>query len=163
LRGEAEKKVLSRPQVLALKGQTAFIQVGQPVELVTGLEAASTGATTVYTPKKTKFDLGTTLQVTPKVSKDGKSISLRVNTYYRALAGTPVQLPVTASGQQDDGEEGVRPAACLLCLGEPTENVQTAEGTVRVADGGTAVVGGMVVSPAPSDGRKPAELLWILT
>jgi type II secretory pathway component GspD/PulD (secretin) len=163
LRSEAEKEVLSRPQVLALDGQTAFIQIGQPVELVTGLEAAFKDGTTVYTPKKTKFNLGMTLQVTPKISKDGKSISLQASAYYRALAGTPVQLPVTSGGRQDDSEEGVRPASCLLCLGEPTENVQTLEGTVKVADGGTAVLGGMVVSPAPCADRMPAELLWILT
>lgn len=157
LRTAPDKEIVSRPQLCILDRQTANCQVGQEVELVTGLEATTRDGITVYTPETAKLVLGTILRITPAVAGDG-SVRVRVKGSYAALAGTPIPLPVRGSGVRTTGagsEETV-----LQCVGgQCVVNNQELESAVTLAPGGAAVLG----FSKKDSGQKPHELVWILS
>src|SRR5207237_896784 len=59
--------VLSRPQIMTLDNQAAFIQVGQRVPQITGVNTTTIGQTNTVTTVNTGIILG----VTPRISPDG--------------------------------------------------------------------------------------------
>jgi general secretion pathway protein D len=99
LRALQEKRrleVLSRPQIMALDGQTGLVQVGQRVPRITATSLTQFGQTNsiVYEP------VGIILQVTPRISPDGlvvMQIGAEKSEVGAEAEGIPIS--VSASGQ----------------------------------------------------------------
>jgi RNA polymerase sigma factor (sigma-70 family) len=154
-RTEPDKEVVTQPMITLDDGQTGFVQVGEQMPVVTGLEAETKNGKTVYTPKILTLGTGATLRVTPKVGADGH-IMLRIETQNTDIVGTPVQVPVTPAG---GAAKGAVPE--FLKVGQMVTNEQTTQTTVVLPDSGTVVVR----CEAPRErGTKPThEVLWVLT
>lgn len=128
-------EVLSRPQIMALDNQTAFIQVGQQVPLIqNSVIQANVGVVNTVTYQ----DVGIILVVTPKISPDG-SVVLRVDPEISALA------PVTDVDSRVEISTGVFARAI---------NTTRAQTTVSARDGQTAVIGGLIRRESDKETRK---------
>jgi type II secretory pathway component GspD/PulD (secretin) len=162
IEAEREKEVLSRPRLMTLDNQTAVVQIGQDVPLVTELMPSPDEGPNVYRGKVEFVHSGLTLQVTPRVGCDDKSVTLRVKADCSGLTDGVAPVPVRAA-LPDSGDAGeVRTAAFVECR-QPAVNVQTAEATLRLKDGGTALLPGTAASGGRDGAAHQGELLWILT
>lgn len=122
--------ILSRPQITTMENIQAFVQVGQDLPYVTGVDNDNTaGGTTTFA---TDFlELGVTLSVTPRVRPDGE-IWLRVDVSNSSVAdGDGVAIQTTAAG-------GV--------VFQPIINDQTLQTDVTARSGQTIVLGGLIQS-----------------
>ena len=99
LRALQEKRkleVLSRPQVMALDGQTGLVQVGQRVPRITATSLTQFGQTNsiVYEP------VGIILQVTPRISPDGLVVmQIGAEKSEVGIEAEGIPISVSASGQ----------------------------------------------------------------
>ncbi|MEC9094257.1 MAG: secretin N-terminal domain-containing protein, partial [Planctomycetota bacterium] len=122
--------ILSRPQITTMENIQAFVQVGQDLPYVTGVDNSNTaGGNTTFA---TDFlELGVTLSVTPRVRPDGE-IWMRVDVSNSSVAdGDGVAIQTTASG-------GV--------VFQPIINDQTLQTDVSAHSGQTIVLGGLIQS-----------------
>lgn len=120
-------QILSRPQILALDNQLAQIQVGQQVPIVTGF---NTNATTgVANPLVTYDPAGIILTVTPRISPEGQ-IVMEVIAEKSAFTGAGVPIFTDATTGN--------------VIESPIKDITTALTSVKVPDGQTIVVGGMI-------------------
>jgi MSHA biogenesis protein MshL len=121
--------VLSKPRVNVMNGQTALINVGRVVSYweLTGLSAgAQVGQPIIYPEQKTVL-LGLTMGVTPYISSDG----------YVTLQVLPIVSDAsTWSEFQFDNQT----------LKAPNIDIREANTTVRIKDGETIVIGGLITS-----------------
>lgn len=132
-------EVLSRPQIMTLDNQQAFIQVGQQVPLVTSSNVFAVGTVSNTVQYR---DVGIILEVVPKINPDG-SVVMRVDPQISALASpsevaTPLQL-----------SPGVNAAVI---------NITQASTTVSAEDGQTAVIGGLIRKETQKQYRKAPVL-----
>ncbi len=118
--------VLSRPQVMALDNQAAFIQVGQRVPTITGTSV--TQNTQVNSVSFT--DTGLILLVRPRISPDGQVV-MEINAEKSDVGPESEGIPisVSASGQ---------------IVRSPRINTTRAQTTVSAADGQTIILGGLI-------------------
>ncbi|HEY4235147.1 MAG TPA: secretin N-terminal domain-containing protein [Lacipirellulaceae bacterium] len=131
LRALQEKRrleVLSRPQIMALDGQTGLVQVGQRVPRITATSLTQFGQTNsiVYEP------VGIILQVTPRISPDGlvvMQIGAEKSEVGAEAEGIPIS--VSASGQ---------------IVRAPRINATTAFTTVSALSDQTVVLSGLLTS-----------------
>jgi general secretion pathway protein D len=131
LRALQEKRrleVLSRPQIMALDGQTGLVQVGQRVPRITATSLTQFGQTNsiVYEP------VGIILQVTPRISPDGlvvMQIGAEKSEVGAEAEGIPIS--VSASGQ---------------IVRAPRINATTAFTTVSALSEQTVVLSGLLTS-----------------
>ena len=137
--------VVTRPQLVALNEQTAFFQVSQQAEVVTGLKPEIKNGKTEYTAKVATVDVGVWLRLTPKINANGY-MQLRIATETAELGGLVKVAAKAADGFTD--------------VYAPATNKHSMETTVVLPVGGTVVVSGGLSSA----GGKPAtETLWMLT
>jgi type II secretion system protein D len=118
-------EILSRPQIMTLDNQPAFIQIGQRVPRI-----SSTGI--VQTGQFNSIDLvnvGLILGVTPRISPEGMVV-MEVDAENSNLGPIAEGIPVSVSG----GE----------IIRSPTINTTMAQTTVSAADGETIVLGGLI-------------------
>ena len=129
--------ILSRPQVTVMDNQQAQIQVGSQVPRVNGV---NTNATTgVSTPLIEQKDVGIILQVTPRISPEGKVV-MEVSAIKSAIqAGTGVSLITNPNG---------------TTITSPIIDITTAVTTVSVNSGQTIVLGGMITKNENTLERK---------
>lgn len=139
--------VLARPQLALDDGQTGRCEIGQPVEVVTGLEAVKKDGKIVYTATTGNVNVGMKLVVTPKVAANGY-MQLKVETENSEL----VPAPTPAGGKAVTNAPVVQARAT---------NKQVAQATLILPDAGTAVIRASL-SAAPG-GKPGPELLWVLT
>ena len=121
-------EVLSRPQIMALDGQTGLVQVGQRVPRITATSLTQFGQTNsiVYEP------VGIILQVTPRISPDGlvvMQIGAEKSEVGTEAEGIPIS--VSASGQ---------------IVRAPRINATTAFTTVSALSEQTVVLSGLLTS-----------------
>ncbi|HEV2948450.1 MAG TPA: secretin N-terminal domain-containing protein [Gemmataceae bacterium] len=112
--------ILSRPQVMTLNNQTAYINVGQEISIITSSTVTATGLVTTNIDRR---QIGVLLQVTPTISPDG-SILMRVVPEVSAAEPIPQQL---GNGQ----------IATIL-------DIRHLETTILAQDGETVAIGGMI-------------------
>lgn len=140
IRAEPKQEVLCHPRLITLDNQTAIVQVGGEVPYVASEEEAKDRKAGKF--QRIAFQpVGLSLQVTPRVSADGKLIQLRVETQHTQAAPTQVDLG-----------NGVKATAF---------NSQKIETTIALSDGGTAVLHAGYNKSA--DGKGASEQLWVLT
>jgi type II secretion system protein D len=125
-------EIHSRPQVMTLDNQTAFINVGKEVPIVTSTTITATGLSQQNIDRR---QVGVQLTVTPKIMPDGR-VLMRLIPEVSSVDPTPVNL----------GNGNVGTAL----------NIQRVETTVVAADGETVVLGGMIrVSDTKNENRVP--------
>ncbi|MGH7137781.1 MAG: type II secretion system protein GspD, partial [Pirellulales bacterium] len=126
LRERDRLDVLSRPQIMTLDNQPAYIVVGQRVPLLQGSTVGLTGTTTGvnYTP------VGLIVAVTPRITPDGLVV-MEIDAEKSLLA------PISQGIAVGFGALG-------QILRQPLINVTQAQTTISAMDGQTVVFGGMI-------------------
>jgi hypothetical protein len=133
LRSESGE-VITCPMVLTQDGQVAKVDVCQPITLAGGTKAVASDGSSKTVSVLEKCETGVNLQVHPEVSADGRYVRLKVTAKWGWL--------------EDSGS----PSA-----------VQVSESVVVVPTGGTAVLKSPVGCTQAASGKKPGEVLWVLT
>lgn len=128
-------EILSRPQIMTLDNQEAFIQVGQQVPLIANSVIQPQGGVVNTVQYQ---DVGIILQVVPKINPDG-SVVMRVDPEISALA------PITDANARVEVSTGVFARAI---------NTTRAQTTVSANDGQTAVIGGLIRRETEVEERK---------
>jgi type II secretory pathway component GspD/PulD (secretin) len=126
--------VLSRPQIMTLDNQTALINVGEEIPLLTSSNVTATGIVTTNIARR---QVGVILQVTPKITLDHR-VAMRVIPEVSAVNPVPVNLGNGTTGT------GI--------------NIQHVETSVVVDDGETAVIGGMI---SRNDAYTENKVPWL--
>lgn len=127
--------VLSRPQVMTLDNQPAFIQVGQRVPRITNVNVTQFGQNSAVE----LFNVGLILGVTPRISPDGMVV-MEVDAEKSALGPVAEGIPVSF-------QEG-------NVILSPRVDVTTAQTTVSAADGQTIVLGGLITKSKRTVNRR---------
>lgn len=130
-------RVLSRPQVLAVDNQIAQIQVGQVVPVVNGFQQNALGT---MNPTVEQQQAGIILTVTPRISPEG-NIVMEVaaeKSAFQIANGVPLFTDPTTGNT----------------ITSPIKDITTARSTVKVPDGQTVIVGGMITSSEDVVERK---------
>ncbi len=125
--------ILSRPQVMTLDNQAAYINVGQEIPIITESNVTATGVISNSIARRT---VGILLQVTPKISPDGR-VLMRVKPEISSVVPTPVNLG-----------NGVLSTAL---------NIQQLETTVSAYDGETVALGGLI---SKRDSKNENKIPW---
>ncbi len=131
--------VLSRPMVNATNGIEARIQVGQEVPVINGFTTNGLGN---IQPTVIRDDAGVILTVTPRISDDD-TVQLRVYAEKSSFGGAGVPI-----GTDNNG----------AVIESPIKDVSVAEGDIVLADGQTAVFGGII---SKSDNTLERKVPWL--
>jgi type II secretory pathway component GspD/PulD (secretin) len=131
LRALQEKRrleVLSRPQIMALDGQTGYVLVGQRVPTIQGVTLDQFGQTNNIFYQQ----VGIIMQVTPRISPDGLVV-MQVQTEKSEVGPEAEGIPIsiTAGGQ---------------IVRAPRINATTAVTTVSALSGQTVVLSGLLTN-----------------
>ncbi|TWU35948.1 secretin N-terminal domain-containing protein [Novipirellula artificiosorum] len=129
-------EVLSRPQVLTLDNQPAFIQVGQRVPRITGSTINQIGQQNTVTLE----NVGLILGVTPRISPEG-NVTMEIDAEKSEVGPESEGIPVSISA---DG----------TVVRSPRVNVASAQATVSAADGETIILGGLISTNRKQHHRK---------
>jgi len=128
-------RILSRPSVTVLDNQIAEIQVGQVVPVTDG---ATIGVNGNVVPTIMRDNAGIILTVTPRISSEGQVV-MEVAAEKSRYTGEGVTVLTDSNG----GE-----------VTSPVKDITTANTTVKVPDGQTIVVGGMITNTDETNERK---------
>jgi type II secretion system protein D len=129
-------RVLSRPQIMALDNQTAQIQVGESVPILGGITQTAGIANTSILYR----DTGIILTVAPRISPEGQVV-MEV-TAEKSAVGAGLSFVTNSAA----GETAVQ--------NSPSFIVTTATTSIKVPDGQTVVVGGMITESTQRIERK---------
>jgi MSHA type pilus biogenesis protein MshL len=132
---QGELRVISRPRLRTLNNQPSVVRVGQDLPVFGQQTIVSPGTPPVVTTTETvqTITVGTVLSITPQVSDDGL-ITLDITPAVSRLAGTQT----SASGLTN----------------APIIDIRQASSIVRVRDGATVIMGGLVQNSSTSTKRK---------
>jgi type II secretory pathway component GspD/PulD (secretin) len=129
---QGRMEILSRPQLMAMDNQTATIQIGQDVPY----NNSTVTATGIISNSPIYRSVGVLLNVTPKISPDGK-VLMRVNPTIASVA--PIQESLGGG------------------VTAPIFNTQNVETTVLARDGETVAIGGLITT---SDTKTENKIPW---
>ncbi|MBX9789876.1 MAG: hypothetical protein K2Y37_13245 [Pirellulales bacterium] len=137
LRESSRLQVLSRPQVMTLDNQPAFIQVGQRVPRVTNVVSnALTGINSAIE----LMNVGLILGVTPRISPDG-TVVMELDAERSALGPISEGIPIAVS-----------PLGIPVL--SPRVDTTVAQTTISAADGQTVVLGGLITKTITKKSRR---------
>jgi type II secretion system protein D len=128
-------EVLSRPQLMTMDNQEAYIQIGATVGMITGSTSTTVGQTNTVTPQA----VGLILQVTPRISPDNV-VAMYMQAQKSNLGPEAEGTPITSVNGQLIREPQI-----------PITQVQT---TVSAQDGQTVVLGGLITKNKTDFHRK---------
>jgi len=126
LRESRRLDVISRPQVMTLDNQPAFIQVGKRVPRITGSTISTRGQINNITLE----NVGLILGVTPRINPVDGMVVMEIDAEKSELDPTE-GIPISFSARGD-------------VIRSPVINLAMAQTTVSAADGDTVVLGGMI-------------------
>ncbi|MGH8021326.1 MAG: type II secretion system protein GspD, partial [Opitutaceae bacterium] len=128
-------KVVSKPRLRTLNNQPAVVRVGQDLPVFIRQVTTSTGDQPIVQATETiqTITVGTILSITPQVSPDG-IITLDITPAVSRL----VRIEVSASGDTE----------------APVIDIRQASSIVRLRDGETIVMGGLVQDSEATTTRK---------
>jgi general secretion pathway protein D len=129
-------EVLSRPQVMTLDNQQAFIQVGQRVPRVVSSSITQFGQVNSVAME----DVGLLLGVTPRISPEG-NVVMEIDAEKSKVGKESDGIPISVSA---DG----------AIIRSPRVDVTTAQTTVSAASGQTIVIGGLIMTGNDSITKK---------
>jgi MSHA type pilus biogenesis protein MshL len=132
---QGDLKVISRPRLRTLNNQPSVVRVGQDLPIFGKQTIVSPGTPPIVTTTETiqTITVGTVLSITPQVSDDGL-ITLDITPAVSRLAGTKT----SATGLTD----------------APIIDIRQASSIVRVRDGATIIMGGLVQDSSTTTKRK---------
>lgn len=119
-------EILSRPQVLTLDNQEAFIQVGQRVPRIASSIINQNGAQNVLQLEPVGLIIG----VTPRISPEG-NVVMEIDAEKSKLGPEAEGIPVSISANG-------------TVIRSPRYDTITAQATVSAADGETIILGGLI-------------------
>ena len=119
-------EVLSRPQVLTLDNQQAFIQVGQRVPRITNSSVTQFGTVNGLID----VNVGLILGVTPRISPEG-NVVMEIDAEKSKVGPEIEGIPVATSNNG-------------TVIRSPRIDTITAQATVSAADGETIILGGLI-------------------
>ncbi|MCC6509582.1 MAG: hypothetical protein IT423_10770, partial [Pirellulaceae bacterium] len=129
LQANFEVDVLSRPQIRTVDNKEAFIQIGQQVPVVDGVNITAVGTAN---PIIRQDQAGIILKMTPNVSPDGM-IQIKVIAEKSAFKLAPGSgVPIFT-----DARNGT-------VIQAPIKDITTAQATISARAGQTIVLGGMI-------------------
>jgi type II secretory pathway component GspD/PulD (secretin) len=117
--------ILSRPQVMTLDNQPAFVMVGQRVPRITGVSTTQVGQTNQIITE----NVGLILTVTPRISPEG-TVVMEIDVDKSELGPEAEGIPVSISEGQ--------------VIRSPRVNTTTAQTTISASDGQTVLLGGLI-------------------
>jgi type II secretory pathway component GspD/PulD (secretin) len=126
--------VLSRPQITILDNQTGIINVGQDIPIVSSSSVTGTG---VVTQNIDRRSVGVILQVTPRITPEGR-VLMRVVPEVSSVNPTPLNL--------GNGSLGT------------VLNIQHLETTISAYDGETVILGGLITR---RDVKNENKVPWL--
>ena len=129
-------EILSRPQIMTLDNQPAFIQVGQRGPRIVGTNINQVGQVNSIELE----NVGLILGVTPRISPDGMVV-MELDAEKSNLGPESDGIPISVSS---DG--GI--------IRSPRVNITTAQTTVSAASGETIIIGGLITSEDTSISRR---------
>jgi len=129
-------EILSRPQIMTLDNQPAFIQVGERVPRVVGSQVNQVGQVNTVTLE----NVGLILGVTPRISPDGMVV-MEIDAEKSDLGTEAEGIPISISAT---GE----------VIRSPRINLTMAQTTVSAMDGQTIVLGGLITKRKSSISRR---------
>jgi general secretion pathway protein D len=129
-------EVLSRPQVLTLDNQKAFIQVGQRIPRISAANVSQFGFQTSVTLE----NVGLIIGVTPRISPEG-TVVMEIDAEKSELRNEDEGIPISVA---QDGS----------VIRSPILDTITAQATVSAADGETIILGGMISRSMRTNQRK---------
>ncbi|MBL8818145.1 MAG: hypothetical protein JNL58_19110 [Planctomyces sp.] len=129
-------EILSRPQIMTLDNQPAFIQVGQRVPRIVGTSINQVGQVNTVELE----NVGLILGVTPRISPEGMVV-MEIDAEKSEVGPEIEGIPVSVSA---DGE----------VIRSPRVDITTAQTTVSAASGQTIVIGGLITSNNSSISRR---------
>jgi type II secretion system protein D len=137
LRDCKRAEVLSRPQIMTLDNQPAFILVGQKVPLISSTQVSQ--VTVVQNNQVTYQNVGIILGVTPRISPDG-IVVMQIDAENSDVSSTTgIPISIAANGQ---------------VITQPIIDTTTAQTTVSAADGQTVVLGGLITKSKAVENRR---------
>ena len=125
LQESRKMEILSRPQIMTLDNQSAYIQVGQRVPRIVG----SRFDNRISQNSIELEPIGLILGVTPRISPDGMVV-MEIDAEKSEMGPEQDGVPVTVSGDQ--------------VIRSPSFTVTRAQTTVSAQDGQTVVLGGLI-------------------
>ncbi len=134
LKSQGRIDILSRPQIMTLDNQTASLNVGQSIPYVTSTNITATG---LISNGIAYQNVGVLLNVTPRISPDGK-VLMRVNPTVSSVAPTTINLGNGA-----------------LATAFNEQNIVT---TVSAQDGETVAIGGII---SRRDEKNENKVPWL--
>jgi general secretion pathway protein D len=129
-------EILSRPQIMTLDNQPAFIQVGQRVPRIVGTSINQVGQVNSVELE----NVGLILGVTPRISPEGMVV-MEIDAEKSDVGPEIDGIPVSVSA---DGS----------VIRSPRVNITTAQTTVSSASGQTIVIGGLITSSNTTTSRR---------
>ncbi len=129
-------EILSRPQVLTLDNQPAFIQVGQRVPRIVGSSINQIGQQNQIALE----NVGLILGVTPRISPEG-NVVMEIDAEKSNIGPESEGIPISVSA---DG----------TTIRSPRVDVASAQATVSAADGETIILGGLITTEQQEIHRK---------
>ena len=135
LKQQGNLKVVSKPRLRTLNNQPAVVRVGQDLPVFITKTIQSTGDNPVLSTDETiqTITVGTILSITPQVSADG-TVTLDITPAVSRL----VRTETSATGNTN----------------APVIDIRQASSIVRVRDGATIIMGGLVQDSTTSTQRK---------
>ncbi len=121
-------QILSRPQIMTVDNKAGFVQVGQRVARVVGLQQGSVNFAPLLEIED--IDIGLILEVLPRVGADGL-ISMQIRAERSSIDDTNTGTPIGTDG---DGNPIII----------PNINSTNAESTIVAYSGQTVVFGGLI-------------------
>ncbi len=128
-------EVLSRPQVMTLDNQPAFVQVGKRVPRIIGSAVTQYGQQNAIVLE----NVGLILGVTPRISPDGRVV-MEVDAEKSEVGPVDEGIPVTTTG--------------TTVIKSPNILLTTAQTTVSAMDGETIIIGGLITKSTQQTERK---------
>ena len=129
-------EVLSRPQIMTLDNQQAFIQVGERVPRIVSSQLTQLGQINSLALE----DVGLLLGVTPRISPEG-NVVMEIDAEKSEVGPEREGIPISVSAE---GE----------IIRSPRVSVTTAQTTVSAASGQTIVIGGLITTSTSSLSRR---------
>ena len=133
-------EILSRPQVLTLDNQQAFIQVGQRVPRIASTSVNQFGVQNQLTLE----NVGLIIGVTPRISPEG-NVVMEIDAEKSKLGPEAEGIPIFIA---QDGS----------VVRSPRIDTITAQATVSAADGETIILGGLI---ARSTRTRHRQVPWL--
>ena len=136
LKEQRRLEVLSRPQIMTMDNQPAFILVGERVPRVTGTVNNEAGQTNTIALE----DVGLILGVTPRINPDGLVV-MEIDATNSDLGPESEGIPISIAPNGDT-------------IRSPRINTIQAQTTVSAMDGQTVVLGGLITKSTNQVDRR---------